>query len=121
MRMSEGQNGEKQQHLQLINGTEYAKDIEDKEKQVNIIVQVTNQINDLSKQTAELVLETGEKINSIEENVNSMGMNIKNAVNHMEEAKKSNESSSGYTNIILYTVGGIVFLLILLTLIMPSN
>ena len=39
-------------------------------------------------------------INSIEENVNSMGMNIKNAVNHMEEAKKSNESSSGYTNVI---------------------
>ena len=67
------------------------------------------------------MFETGEKINSIEDNVNSMNLNIENAVNHMKDAKKANDSTSGYTNIILYTVAGIVVLLIILSLIMPSN
>ena len=88
-------------------------------KQENVKMKKT--INEISKQTADVVFETGEKINSIEDNVNSMNLNIENAVNHMKDAKKANESTSGYTNIILYTVAGIVVLLIILSLIMPSN
>ena len=119
MRMSQA-SAKKDEQL-LIGVTNYAKEIEDKEKQIAIIAKVTNQINEISKQTADVVFETGEKINSIEDNVNNMNMNIENAVNHMKDAKKANDSTSGYTNIILYTVTGIVVLLIILSLIMPSN
>ena len=119
MRMSQA-SAKKDEQL-MIGVTNYAKEIEDKEKQVAIIAKVTNQINEISKQTADVVFETGEKINSIEDNVNSMNLNIENAVNHMKDAKKANDSTSGYTSIILYTVAGIVVLLIILSLIMPSN
>lgn len=75
----------------------------------------------MSKFQAEKVLESGQKINTIEDNVNQMNSNIANAVEHMREAKKYNESAGGYTNYCLYIIGGIVLLLILLVLIMPSS
>jgi t-SNARE complex subunit (syntaxin) len=114
-------NTQQQQQVTLLNGREYLESIEDKEKQIDIIMKVTSQINEISKQTAELVVNDGEKINSIEDNVNVMQFNIENAVKHMKAAKDANTSSSGYTNYLLYGVCGIVILLILLTIIMPSS
>ena len=114
-------NTQQQQQVTLLNGREYLESIEDKEKQIDIIMKVTSQINEISKQTAELVVNDGEKINSIEDNVNVMQFNIENAVKHMKAAKDANTSSSGYTNYLLYVVCGIVILLILLTIIMPSS
>ena len=49
-----------------------------------------------------------------------MNANIANAVDHMKEAKKYNESAGGYTNYCLYIIGAIVILLILIVLIMPN-
>lgn len=110
-----------EQQLKLLNGREYIEGIHDKENQINIIVDVTQKLNELSKFQAEKVLESGQKINEIEDNVNQMNSNIANAVEHMREAKKYNESAGGYTNYCLYIIGGIVLLLILLVLIMPSS
>ena len=110
-----------EQQLKLLNGREYIEGIHDKENQINVLKDVTLKLNELSKFQAEKVLESGQKINTIEDNVNQMNSNISNAVEHMREAKKYNESAGGYTNYCLYIIGGIVLLLILLVLIMPSS
>ncbi len=110
-----------EQQLKLLNGREYIEGIHDKEKQRNVLVDVTQKLNEISKFEAEKVLESGQKINTIEDNVNQMSSNIANAVEHMKEAKKYNESAGGYANYCLYIIGGIVLLLILLVLIMPSS
>ena len=110
-----------EQKLTLLNGREYIEGIHDKENQINIIIDVTQKLNELSKFEAETVLESGQKINTIEDNVNQMNTNIANAVEHMKEAKKYNESAGGYTNYCLYIIGGVVFLLIFLVLIMPKS
>ena len=110
-----------EQQLKLLNGREYIEGIHDKENQINVLVDVTQKLNEISKFEAEKVLESGQKINTIEDNVNQMSSNIANAVEHMKEAKKYNESAGGYANYCLYIVGGIVLLLILLVLIMPSS
>ena len=115
------ENENNEQQLKLLNGREYIEGIHDKENQINVLVDVTQKLNELSKFQAEKVLETGEKINTIEDNVNQMSSNIANAVEHMKEAKKYNESAGGYANYCLYIIGGIVLLLILLVLIMPSS
>jgi hypothetical protein len=110
-----------EQQLKLLNGREYIEGIHDKENQINVLKDVTLKLNELSKFQAEKVLESGQKINTIEDNVNQMNSNIANAVEHMREAKKYNESAGGYTNYCLYIIGGIVLLSILLVLIMPSS
>lgn len=110
-----------EQQLKLLNGREYIEGIHDKENQINVLVDVTQKLNEISKFEAEKVLESGQKINTIEDNVNQMSSNIANAVEHMKEAKKYNESAGGYANYCLYIIGGIVLLLILLVLIMPSS
>ena len=110
-----------EQQLKLLNGREYIEGVHDKENQINVLKDVTLKLNELSKFQAEKVLESGQKINTIEDNVNQMNSNIANAVEHMREAKKYNESAGGYTNYCLYIIGGIVLLLILLVLIMPSS
>lgn len=123
-RESENKNNDEEndeQQLKLLNGREYIEGIHDKENQINIIVDVTQKLNEISKFQAEKVLESGQKINSIEDNVNQMSSNIANAVEHMKEAKKYNESAGGYTNYCLYIIGAVVLLLILLVLIMPSS
>ena len=118
---NENDENDKEQQLKLLNGREYIEGIHDKENQVNIIVDVTQKLNELSKFQAEKVLESGQKINTIEDNVNQMNSNIANAVEHMKEAKKYNESAGGYTDYCLYIIGAVVLLLILLVLIMPSS
>ena len=50
-----------------------------------------------------------------------MTSNMNNAVEHMHQAKKYNDEAGGYSNYCLYIIAGIVFLLILLVLIMPSS
>ena len=108
--------------LQLFsNEREYLDGVDEKEKQINYIKNITNEINDISKQQALIVTQTGEKIQTIEDNVNNMNLNIKNAVNHMKEAKKANEQvSSGYTNYLLYGVLLVVAVLIFLSLLIPD-
>ena len=118
---NENDENDKEQQLKLLNGREYIEGIHDKENQINIIVDVTQKLNELSKFQAEKVLESGQKINTIEDNVNQMNSNIANAVEHMKEAKKYNESAGGYTDYCLYIIGAVVLLLILLVLIMPSS
>ena len=110
-----------EQQMKLLNGREYIEGIHDKENQINLIIDVTQKLNELSKFQADKVLESGQKINSIEDNVNQMSSNIANAVEHMKEAKKYNESAGGYANYCLYIIGAVVLLLILLVLIMPSS
>ena len=110
-----------EQELKLLNGREYIEGIHDKENQINVIIDVTQKLNELSQFQAEKVLESGQKINTIEDNVNQMSSNISNAVEHMKEAKKYNESAGGYTNYCLYIIGIIVLLLIVIVLIMPSS
>ena len=110
-----------EQQLKLLNGREYIEGIHDKENQINLLIDVTQKLNEISKFEAEKVMESGQKINTIEDNVNQMSSNIANAVEHMKEAKKYNESAGGYANYCLYIIGGVVFLLILLVLIMPSS
>ena len=107
--------------IKFINGREYLEGIQDKEKQINTIVKVTNQINEISKQTAEIVTKSAEKVNTIEDNINNMDTNIKNAVSHMKEAKKFNESAGGYSNKLLYAIGIIVVAIIFIAMIMPNN
>jgi len=118
---NEENENEKEQQLKLLNGREYIEGIHDKENQINLIMNVTKELNDISKQQAEKVIESGQKIDTIEDNVNQMNSNIANAVEHMREAKKYNESAGGYANYCLYIIGAIVLLLILLVLIMPSS
>ena len=115
------ENENEEQQLKLLSGREYIEGIHDKENQINILVDVTQKLNDLSKFQAEKVLESGQKINTIEDNVNQMSSNIANAVEHMREAKKYNESAGGYADYCLYIIGAVVLLLILLVLIMPSS
>ena len=115
------ENEKDEQQMKLLNGREYIEGIHDKENQINVLVDVTQKLNELSKFQAEKVLESGQKINSIEDNVNQMSSNISNAVEHMKEAKKYNESAGGYANYCLYIIGAVVLLLILLVLIMPSS
>ena len=50
-----------------------------------------------------------------------MDTNIKNAVSHMKEAKKFNESAGGYSNKLLYAIGIIVVAIIFIAMIMPNN
>ena len=105
----------------LLNGREFIEGIHDKEQQINLIKDVTLKLNELSKQTSEAAFKAGETVNTIEDNVNQMSSNIANAVDHMKEAKKYNESATGgYTNYCLYCIGGVVLLLILIVIIMPS-
>ena len=104
----------------LLNGREFIEGIHDKEQQINLIKNVTLKLNELSKQTSEAAFKAGETVNTIEDNVNQMSSNIANAVDHMKEAKKYNESAGGYTNYCLYIIGAVVLLLILIVLIMPS-
>ena len=118
---NEENENENEQQLKLLNGREYIEGIHDKENQINLIMNVTKELNDISKQQAEKVIESGQKIDTIEDNVNQMNSNIANAVEHMREAKKYNESAGGYANYCLYIIGAIVLLLILLVLIMPSS
>lgn len=115
------QGGNEQQQMLEYNGREYMESIEEKEKQINLIMKVTSQINEISKHTAELVSQDAEKINTIEDNVNMMQFNVENAVKHMKAAKEANSASTNYSNYLLYGVGAIVILLILITMIMPSN
>lgn len=110
-----------EQQMKLLNGREYIEGIHDKENQINVLVDVTQKLNEISKFEAEKVMESGQKINTIEDNVNQMSSNIANAVEHMREAKKYNESAGGYANYCLYIIGAIVLLLIFLVLIMPSS
>ena len=112
---------ENEQQLKLLSGREYIEGIHDKENQINLIMNVTKELNDISKNQAEKVIESGQKIDTIEDNVNQMSSNIANAVEHMKEAKKYNESAGGYANYCLYIIGAVVLLLILLVLIMPSS
>jgi t-SNARE complex subunit (syntaxin) len=112
---------ENEQQLKLLSGREYIEGIHDKENQINLIMNVTKELNDISKNQVEKVIESGQKIDTIEDNVNQMSSNIANAVEHMKEAKKYNESAGGYANYCLYIIGAIVLLLILLVLIMPSS
>ena len=96
-------------------------DIQEKQKLINYCAESINQINEITKFQNEKVLEAGEKIDSIEDNILQMSSNISNAVEHMKQAKKYNEEAGGYSNYCLYIIGGIVCLLILLVLIMPSS
>ena len=118
---NEENENENEQQLKLLNGREYIEGIHDKENQINLIMNVTKELNDISKNQAEKVIESGQKIDTIEDNVNQMNSNIANAVEHMKEAKKYNESAGGYANYCLYIIGAVVLLLILLVLIMPSS
>lgn len=119
MRISRSSEHNNQEQL-LINEELFYRSIEEKEKQINIINQVTNQINEISKQIAESTLRTGEHINSIEYHINNTDNNIEKAVSNMKDAKKYNESSGGYSNMLLYTIAGVVCLLIILAMIMPK-
>ena len=96
-------------------------DIQEKQKLINYCAESINQINEITKFQNEKILEAGEKIDTIEDNIQQMSSNISNAVEHMNQAKKYNDEAGGYSNYCLYIIGGIVFLLILLVLIMPSS
>ena len=64
---------------------------------------------------------SADKVNAIEDNINNMDTNIKNAVDHMKEAKKSNDSAGGYSNKLLYAIGIIVLAIIFIAMVMPNN
>ena len=96
-------------------------DIQEKQKLINYCAESINQINEITKFQNEKILEAGQKVDTIEDNIQQMSSNISNAVEHMNQAKKYNEEAGGYSNYCLYIIGGIVFLLILLVLIMPSS
>lgn len=118
IRMSYNSNNAEQKQS-FIDEQIYLRDIEEKEKIINTIRDVTNQLNDLSKQTAESVLMTGQKIDTIEGNVTKMNTNIEKAVNSMKEAKEASDSGSGYSSKFLYFILAIVCFLVILALIMP--
>ena len=102
---NEENENENEQQLKLLNGREYREGIHDKENQINLIMNVTKELNDISKQQAEKVIESGQKIDTIEDNVNQMNSNIANAVEHMREAKKYNESAGYEHNFAVYVIG----------------
>ena len=115
-------NNNKKMEMKLLNERDnITEDIQEKQKLINYCAQSIEQINEITKFQNEKVLEAGHKIDTIENNIEQMSSNIKNAVEHMNQAKKYNEEAGGYSNYCLYIIGGIVFLLILLVLIMPSS
>lgn len=115
-------NDSKNMEMKFINERDnIVEDIQEKQKIINFCAESINQINEITKFQNEKVLEAGEKIDSIEDNILQMSSNISNAVEHMKQAKKYNDDAGGYSNYCLYIIGGIVFLLILLVLIMPSS
>ena len=115
-------NDSKNMEMKLINERDnIVEDIQEKQKIINFCAESINQINEITKFQNEKVLEAGEKIDSIEDNILQMSSNISNAVEHMKQAKKYNDDAGGYSNYCLYIIGGIVCLLILLVLIMPSS
>jgi len=115
-------NDSKNMEMKLINEKDnIAEDIQEKQKLINYCAESINQINEITKFQNEKVLETGEKIDSFEDNILQMTSNISNAVEHLKQAKKYNDDAGGYSNYCLYIIGGIVCLLILLVLIMPSS
>ena len=99
--------------MKLINERDnIVEDIQEKQKLINYCAESINQINEITKFQNEKILEAGEKIDSIEDNIMQMSMN---------QAKKYNDEAGGYSNYCLYIIAGIVCLLILLVLIMPSS
>jgi t-SNARE complex subunit (syntaxin) len=79
-----------------------------------------SQLNDHSKQQAEMVFKQGELVNSIEANITSTNTNVKNAVVEIKEANEINKSTGGMLNKVVVIVIAIVFVLILLSWIMPK-
>ena len=115
-------NDSKNMEMKFINERDnIVEDIQEKQKIIDFCAESINQINEITKFQNEKVLEAGEKIDSIEDNILQMSSNISNAVEHMKQAKKYNDDAGGYSNYCLYIIGGIVCLLILLVLIMPSS
>jgi len=115
-------NDSKNMEMKFINERDnIVEDIQEKQKMIKFCAESINQINEITKFQNEKVLEAGEKIDSIEDNILQMSSNISNAVEHMKQAKKYNDDAGGYSNYCLYIIGGIVCLLILLVLIMPSS
>ena len=115
-------NDSKNMEMKFINERDnIVEDIQEKQKIIKFCAESINQINEITKFQNEKVLEAGEKIDSIEDNILQMSSNISNAVEHMKQAKKYNDDAGGYSNYCLYIIGGIVCLLILLVLIMPSS
>jgi len=115
-------NDSKNMEMKFINERDnIVEDIQEKQKIINFCAESINQINEITKFQNEKVLEAGEKVDSIEDNILQMSSNISNAVEHMKQAKKYNDDAGGYSNYCLYIIGGIVCLLILLVLIMPSS
>lgn len=120
-------NIQNQTNVFFMNGREYLEGVEEKEKQVNLILKyitltcrVTSQLNDMSIQTAQIVQKSGQTIQGIEENVYSTSTNINNAVGEIKEARDINENSGGLLNKAVYIVVFIVLGLILLSWIMPK-
>lgn len=114
-------NDSKNMEMKFIEKDNIAEDIKEKQKLINYCAESINQINEITKFQNEKVLEEGEKIDSIEDNILQMTSNTSNAVEHLKQAKKYNDDAGGYSNYCLYIIGGIVCLLILLVLIMPSS
>ena len=115
-------NNNNMMEMKLINDRDnIIEDIQEKQKLINYCAESINQINEITKFQNEKILEAGEKIDSIEDNIMQMSSNIRNAVDHMNQAKKYNDEAGGYSNYCLYIIAGIVCLLILLVLIMPSS
>ena len=98
-----------------------AEEIQEKQNLINFCAQSIEQINEITKFQNEKILEAGQKIDNIEDNIEQMSSNINNAVEHMKKTKKYHEDAGGYSNYCLYIIAGIVTLLILLVLIMPSS
>ena len=122
LKINNGNNDHQTMEMKLINERDnIVEDIEEKQKLINYCAESINQINEITKFQNEKILESGEKIDSIEDNILQMSSNISNAVAHMNQAKKYQEEAGGYSNYCLYIIGGIVCLLILLVLIMPSS
>ena len=122
LKINNGNNDHQSMEMKLINERDnIVEDIEEKQKLINYCAESINQINEITKFQNEKILEAGEKIDSIEDNILQMSSNISNAVAHMNQAKKYQDEAGGYSNYCLYIIGGIVCLLILLVLIMPSS
>ena len=122
LKINNGNNDHQSMEMKLINERDnIVEDIEEKQKLINYCAESINQINEITKFQNEKILEAGEKIDSIEDNILQMSSNISNAVAHMNQAKKYQEEAGGYSNYCLYIIGGIVCLLILLVLIIPSS
>ena len=115
-------NNNKMMEMKFLNERDnIVEDIQEKQKLINYCAQSISQINEITKFQNEKVLEAGQKVDNIEDNIQQMSSNISNAVEHMNQAKKYNDEAGGYSNYCLYIIAGIVCLLILLVLIMPSS